>query len=318
MGGIKNKLNKLSKLSNKVKNLFNSLPLVGRADEMTKSSQSREGNRTKGSRLPSFSQPSKMPDGQISNTRKLSHLGLSFLNDGSLRPTSQSLPLAKGRQMSVAHRWGRITKHIGIACLSFAILSTLVLNIVSSYSSSKVNSNAEPVSNPSILANDSTWSISSHSATGDTNDGNLSLSIPQGGGLVAGRHTVSVKSNNINGYQLRVEAASGIEEDGGVVRPINLELVHDDGSVDKEHTIPSLTQNNDKNVNYGNTMPIENNTWGMAIPGSSLYGSSYDDVSVYESYITNPRSIDSANATPKFAGMYKYEDYTLPRLIIIR
>ena len=35
MGGIQNKL---SKLSNKVRNLFNSLPLAGRADEMTKSS----------------------------------------------------------------------------------------------------------------------------------------------------------------------------------------------------------------------------------------------------------------------------------------
>ena len=224
----------------------------------------------------------------------------------------------------------KFTKYTSMACLTLAILSTLVLNIVSSYSSSKVNSNAEPVGNPSVLANDSTcdpnntnapscisMSISSHPATGDTNDGNLSLSIPQGGGLVAGRHTVSVKSNSINGYQLRVEAASGIEEDGGAVRPINLELVHNDGSVDKEHTIPSLTQNNDKNVNYGNTMPIENNTWGIAIPGSSLYGSSYDDVSVYESYIANPRSIDSANAAPKFAGMYKYEDYILPRLIII-
>ena len=39
-------------------------------------------------------------------------------------------------------------------------------------------------------------SISSHSATGDTNDGNLSLSIPQGGGLVAGRHTVSINAGN--------------------------------------------------------------------------------------------------------------------------
>ena len=154
-------------------------------------------------------------------------------------------------------------------------------------------------------------SISSHpSATGDTNDGNLSLSIPQEGGLVAGRHTVSVKSNSINGYQLRVEASSGIEEGAHSLRGVNLELVHDDGSVDKEHTIPSLTQNNDKNVNYGNTMPIENNTWGIAIPGSSLYGSSYDDVSVYESYITNPRRIATAETAPKFAGMYTYDPYS--------
>ena len=45
----------------------------------------REG--CSGSRLPSFSQPSEMPDGRISNTRKFNHWGLSFLNDGSLRST---------------------------------------------------------------------------------------------------------------------------------------------------------------------------------------------------------------------------------------
>ena len=56
---------------------------------MTKSSQSGEvkTNKAKGFRLPSFSQPSKMPDGQISDTRKSSHLGLyASKTIGSLRP----------------------------------------------------------------------------------------------------------------------------------------------------------------------------------------------------------------------------------------
>ena len=66
----------------------------------------------------------------------------------------QSLPLGKGRQMSIAHRWGRYTKYLSIACLSLAILSTLILNIVSSYSSSKIESNAID-GNTSTLANDS-------------------------------------------------------------------------------------------------------------------------------------------------------------------
>ena len=175
MGGIKNKL---SKLSNKVKTLFNSLPLAGempvafrvgahlasqkcddkRADEMTKSSQSRERiNNNKGSRLPSFSQPSKMPDGQISNTRKLSHLGLSFLNDGSLRHKKQehgpASPTRGGdlrsksegsnllwdqrRQMKSVRisiggfdRLIKVTKYLGLTCLTLTILSTLVLNMV--------------------------------------------------------------------------------------------------------------------------------------------------------------------------------------------
>ena len=95
-------------------------------------------------------------------------------------------------------------KYIGIASLTIAILSVLTLNIISSYSSSNTLSNAEEVgsnsnSELSAQANDSSVcdntntnapscisiSVSSHSATGDSNDGNLSLSIPQGGGLVA-------------------------------------------------------------------------------------------------------------------------------------
>ena len=260
MGGIKNKL------SNKVKNLFNSLPLVGRADEMTKSSQSREGNRTKGSRLPSFSQPSKMPDGQISNTRKLSHWGLyASKTIGSLRPTSQSLPLAKGRQMSYAHRWGRITKYLGVACLSFTILSTLVLNIISSYSNSNTRSNAEPLSNSSAstLANNNDSSIcdpnntnaescislsitSSSSSTG-SNDPNLSLSIPQGGGIATGRHAVSVDSNTVNGYSVTLNSNN----------PTTTNLTsNESGSV-----INSLHEIN----NFLNPTTLLDNTWGVAI-----------------------------------------------------
>ena len=126
MGGIKNKL---SKLSNKVKTLLSSLSLTERADERNSSGEvinnkvplwlkeekcpaafrvgtplasqrcddavrrkSDKGivlnnHNNKGSRLPSFSQPSKMSDGQISDTRKPSHLGLyASKTIGSLRP----------------------------------------------------------------------------------------------------------------------------------------------------------------------------------------------------------------------------------------
>ena len=317
MGGIKNKL---SKLSNKVKNLFNSLPLAGRADEMTKSSQSREGNSNKDSRLPSFSQSSKMPDGQISNTRKSNYWGLyASKTIGSLRPTSQSLPLAKGRQMSVAHRWGRITKYTCTACLTLAILSTLALNIISSYSSSSTRSNAEPVGEVSTLANNNnsstcnpsntnapsciSMSISSYpSATGDTNDGNLSLSIPQGGGLVAGRHTASVKSNNVSGVELQAIAL------GDTSYP---QMIHESNN---DYTIDSLPYGTSSTnfISYSTARPIANNTYGLAIPDSSLYGDSYDDVSAYESYIANPRQIASTETAPKFAGLYNAMPHGAP------
>ena len=88
-------------------------------------------------------------------------------------------------------------KYIGIASLTIAILSVLILNIISSYSSSNTNSNAEPVGNVSTLANIDPASISisissypSSSSTGGNNP-NLSLSIPQGGGIATGRHTVT-------------------------------------------------------------------------------------------------------------------------------
>ena len=153
MGGVKNKL------SNKVKNLLinnRSLPLDGEGaarsatDEVT----------------------NKVPLWLKGNVRRQSDKGIV------------------------------LTKYLGIACLALAVLSILILNIISSYSYSKVNSNAEPVGEVSTSANEAcdpsntnaasciSMSISSYpSATGDTNDGNLSLSIPQGGGLVAGRHT---------------------------------------------------------------------------------------------------------------------------------
>ena len=173
-----------------------------------------------------------------------------------------------------------LTKYSGIACLTLAILSTLILNIVSSYSSSKVNSNAEPISNSnanlSTLANTTldptsiSISISSHSATGDTNDGNLSLSIPQGGGLVAGRHTVSINAGNeIDSYMVYLNSAVD-----------NKALVNDENS---SYTISAPSGG----TSY--EMPgtgIGNNTWGVALP--DRYGAMYADRETYESLITNP------------------------------
>ena len=72
MGGIKNKLNN----NNKAKNLFNSPSLKERADELKERADERSSSgevnskEAKGSRLPSFSQPSEMLTRNISNTRK--------------------------------------------------------------------------------------------------------------------------------------------------------------------------------------------------------------------------------------------------------
>ena len=115
-------------------------------------------------------------------------------NKSLLNKAINKVPLwLKGNVRRQSDKGIVLTKYLGIACLTLTILSTLILNTISSYSSSKVNSNAEPVSNSnanvSALADNEasanaldptsiSISISSHSATGDTNDGNLSLSIP--------------------------------------------------------------------------------------------------------------------------------------------
>ena len=147
-----------------------------------------------------------------------------------------------------------------MACLTLAILSTLVLNIVSSYSSSKVNSNAEPVGNPSVLANDSTCnptntnaaacislSITSSSSTGG-NDANLSLSIPQGGGIATGRHTIEVSSNSYAGWSVSLTSKNG-----------ETDLVNNS---DSKYTIPTLPSA----ATIDKATTLANNTYGVAFP----------------------------------------------------
>ena len=192
-----------------------------------------------------------------------------------------------------------LTRYLGIACLTLAILSTLILNIVSSYSLSKVNSKAEPVSNSnanvSALADNEastnaldptsiSISISSHSATGDANDGNLSLSIPQGGGLVAGRHTVSINAGNeIDSYSVFLNG--GTNENGvdntDLVNPM-ADSLPSTGSLTT--SIPSLEWSG--SFEYPANFPMYGNRWGVALPDA--YPTFYSERGRYENLIANP------------------------------
>ena len=240
MGGIKNKL---SKLSNKVKNLLtNSKSLPVKGGQMTKSS----GGLT-------------IPLSDYCLTSPFSQRG-----------TKLSLPLTKGRQMSVAHRWGRIAKYTSLTCLTLAIISTITLNIISSYSTNNIESNAEPVGNVSTLANDSacdpantnaascislsiTSSSSSTSTGGD--DANLSLQIPREGGIATGRHTVTVNSNNYTGYYVMLT--------GNANGPAMLPATSSSNAF-IQSTSGALT--NPSALDKGQW-----GSWGIALPNSSLY-----------------------------------------------
>ena len=233
MGGIKNKL------SNKVKNLLTknkSLPTKG--GQTTKSS----GGLT----IPP-------PDYRLTSLF-------------SQRGTKSSLPLAKGRQMSVAHRWGRITKYTGVACLVLAILSTIILNIIFTYSSSSVRSNAEPVGNSSAstLADGNTTSISlsfTNLSTG-SNDPNISLTIPRGGGIATGGHTVTVQTNASRGYNVTLLADSP-------------KLSSDASDFTFDSASGTLVS----------PQPLGGNQWGIAIPGQSGFNNNVSDYQLADSQI---------------------------------
>ena len=161
-------------------------------------------------------------------------------------------------------------KYIGIASLTIAILSILILNIISSYSSSKIESNAIDSNNePSTLANDSStcdptntnaaacisMSITSSSSSTGGNDANLSLSIPQGGGIATGRHTVSVSSNNVAGYYVMLTGNAG----SPAMTP---------SATTSQAFIQSTTGTlaNPTYLDKGQW-----GSWGIALPNSSLY-----------------------------------------------
>ena len=243
MGGIKNKLNKLSN-----KTLFKL-----------------------GSRLPSFSQPSEMLTRNISNTRKPNRWSLyASKTIGSLRLVT-------------------LTKYLSITCLSLVLISTIGLNLYRTYSSSNIESNAEPavtdsVSTTAIDPTSISISISSHSATGDTNDPNLSLSIPQGGGLVAGRHTVSINAGNeIDSYSVFLNGGtneSGVDNTD-LVNPM-ADGLPSTGSLTT--SIPSLRWSGDFSIPQ--SMLLYGDAWGVALP--DVYPDLYNNKAAYESLITNP------------------------------
>ena len=169
-----------------------------------------------------------------------------------------------------------LTKYLAISCFTLALISTIGLNLYRTYSSSNTLSNAEEVdsnsnSELSTLANDSSIcdptntnaaacislsiTSSSSSSTGG-NDANLSLTIPQGGGIATGRHTVEVSSNNVTGYYVSLNAKSDTTD---------LVNTNDDGTVNKDHVITSLPVGND----FLHPTILSNNTWGVALPGKT-------------------------------------------------
>ena len=144
-------------------------------------------------------------------------------------------------------------KYIGIASLTIAILSVIILNIISSYSSSNTNSNAEPVTqaNSTLVSGDAeiSLSISSYPSSSSTSGSDLTLQIPQGDGIATGRHTVSVSSNNVTGYEVTLSASE----------TNNSEIARVNNSHNHRSEIPATSGN------LTTPSQLANNTWGYTL-----------------------------------------------------
>ena len=253
--------------------------------------KNKQSNKTLfklGSRLPSFSQPSEMLTRNTPNTRKPNRWSLyASRTIGSLRLVT-------------------LTKYLSIACLSLVLISTIGLNLYRTYSSSNIESNAEPVTSDtstlaSVAPTSISISISSYPATGDSDNGNLSLSIPQGGGLVAGRHTVSVNAGNeIDSYSVFL---NGGTNESGVDNTDLVNTMADSlpstGSL--ATSIPSLPWDTVDNFTSPTTFPMYGNGWGVALPDS--YTDTYHDKERYETLIATPATIVGGAANYLFSGI---------------
>ena len=218
----------------------------------------------------------------------------------SLKGAGSSLGLTEG---SIGW-WGRVTKYTSLACLTLAILSTLVLNIISSYSNSSTRSNAEQVSNATnadvtALANSSSLSMSFSNATGSctdtSNPANVCMEIPDGGGIVTGGHTVTVRAPaDASGYELSVSSADG-----------NTSL----------RDVSTLENSFEIEATYGSVLSpslLDPNDWGIALSSSADNDGIWfgpNDVLVSRESSTNQVSGDSY---PIYYGAWIKEPSTIP------
>ena len=271
MGGIKNKL---SKLGNKVKNLLTNIQFLPLDGEGGRRSLPDEVTKAKG-----FCFNKSNPQSSCGRQLPLRDPLPPCLNRGVV-PAALLFVVPRTRQRHGDSRYNnrtsiggfdrlvRITKYTSLACLTLAILSTLVLNIISSYSHSSINTNAvdgsSNANNASALADSNTTSISlsfTNLSTG-SNDPNISLTIPRGGGIATGGHTVTVQTNASRGYNVTLLADSS-----------QLSSDSSDFTFDSASGTLALPQ------------PLGDNQWGIAIPGQNGFDNDVSDYQTADSQI---------------------------------
>ena len=157
-----------------------------------------------------------------------------------------------------------ITKYASIACLSLAILSTLVINIVSSYSSSKIESNAidsnsevstlAQATGPATISLSITPLTTPTSSPCDTSNSNICMEIPDEGGIATGGHTIKVSSNSYAGYNVLLSASEAHNDETSLVNTTN-----GSSGGSNSYSIPTTTGN------LSTPSKLDNNTWGYVL-----------------------------------------------------
>ena len=180
----------------------------------------------------------------------------------------------------------RLTKYTGLVIFAIVIISVITLNIIASYSNSKITAGAEPTATLAAnVTDEASISLSIHSAT-DSCDTSTSanpaadvcLQIPDGGGIAVGRHTIAVTSNSYAGYSVTVEGSGG-----------STDMATSDFGSDETSSNNELIKST--NATIANPSTLSTNTWGIAIPGKQ----GYSNKSTYELGITNPNDQSAQN-----------------------
>ena len=92
-------------------------------------------------------------------------------------------------------------------------------------------------------------SISSYPSSSSTSGSDLTLQIPQGDGIATGRHTVSVSSNNVTGYEVTLSASETNNNETSLVN----------NSHNHRSEIPATSGN------LTTPSQLANNTWGYTL-----------------------------------------------------
>ena len=108
------------------------------------------------------------------------------------------------------------------------------------------------------------------------------MAIPEQGGIVTGSHTIDITTNSYNGWSLYMEVTDPGNQsstgDANTNKDANLINTTQQSSTTNPYTIASLPEEAVPSLNTSgntNTLPLEDNTWGIAMP----YGAYSDDFS---------------------------------------